>query len=183
MRRWVLFIALIVSICTVGYAENIDLSGMNTDALIELRNRIDDEISARVEKDNEVPLLEGYYVVGTDIAEGNYEIKDGSGPDDPQFNNGWIIYVFQSQEKLDEYVAALREYQSAYIDAQNAEASGKEASYPTSIYITDYLDNQVNIGSGESVRVALSNGQVMRVVKDNSRSDVTISKSTGLFMD
>ena len=183
MKKLALFMILMLGICIVGHAEEVDLAGMSTDALIELRNQIDDEITARVGTDNELSLPEGYYVVGTDIASGSYEIKDGAGPDDPQYYDAWTIYIFPSQEKLDEYTEALRAYQSAYIDAQKAEASGEEDSYPTNIYIKDYLDNQVNIDAGKTGRIRLSEGQIMRVVKSWGNSELTITKSKGLFMD
>ena len=176
------FVTCIFSIGSTGFAEDVDLAGMSFDDLMELRNRINDEIEERVGND-EVPLLEGYYVVGTDISEGSYEIKDHIEPDDTEYSNAWTIQVFQSQDRLNEYIGALREYEDAYFDSRSADSSSNEEVLPEQPRITDYLDDLVYISSGKSIRVTLNEGQVMRVVRSFSDSDLTIAKSPGLFMN
>ena len=183
MKRFALLTILVLSICLVGYAEELDLASMTTDDLIELRNQINNEIDARVETKDGLSLFEGYYTVGIDIAAGAYEIKDWTEPDDSQYREAWVVYVYPSQEKLDEYAAAKKEYDIAYEAAQDSEESGEDVSYPDFVDITNYLDDRVVIASGKTNRVKLSDGQVMRVYRSLGDADLTITQSGSLFID
>ena len=71
-------IALLVSFTlftTTANASSIDLESMTTDELIELKDKIHQEIMERVQDEGiEEPIYQGTYIVGEDIKPGKYVI-------------------------------------------------------------------------------------------------------------
>ena len=64
-----LVILLVLMVCVCAYAESIDLSGMNYDELLDLRQAVEMAIwNSDGWQEVEVPA--GIYVIGEDIPEG-----------------------------------------------------------------------------------------------------------------
>lgn len=75
-----LLLVAMLSICSVGFAESLDLASMSLEDLIALRKSVDAEIIAR-NGSVPSPIYRGMYVAGESIAPGMYTIKC---PDDGQ---------------------------------------------------------------------------------------------------
>lgn len=73
MKKLVALVLVFLSLVSVTSAETIDLSGMNYDELVALRNAVNEAIMERgYEKTVAVPA--GTYTVGVDIPAGTYTI-------------------------------------------------------------------------------------------------------------
>lgn len=90
---------------TTAYASSIDLESMTTDELIELKNKIHQEIMERMQdEDIEEPIYQGTYIVGEDIKPGKYVLvfrnSDFDKKDSDRFF-GCGISCYQNSENYD----------------------------------------------------------------------------------
>lgn len=70
--RKVLSILMVCALLVIpAFAEIADLSSMSLDELIQLRDALQNEISARIGSDS-MSIVSGRYIVGTDIKAGYY---------------------------------------------------------------------------------------------------------------
>lgn len=76
MKRALISLLVIFTLfTTTAYASSIDLESMTTDELIELKDKIYQEIMERVQDEGvEEPIYQGTYIVGEDIKPGKYVI-------------------------------------------------------------------------------------------------------------
>ena len=93
-----LLLVAMLSICSVGYAENIDFSTMTTDALLALREQLNAEINERIGDDANL-IGDGVYVAGVDIKPGMYQITCAASFDDREF----YVNLFESKENYQTY--------------------------------------------------------------------------------
>ena len=70
-RFWGILLAMAL-LCVPALAEEIDLSAMSLDELVELQMRVHSEIAARTAASEDI-IREGQYTVDQGIAPGNYE--------------------------------------------------------------------------------------------------------------
>lgn len=74
MKKVIAIFVLLLIVCSVAYAETVNLKGMTTDELIVLKTAIEQELIDRGEaKSIKVPA--GTYIVGEDIPDGKYSIS------------------------------------------------------------------------------------------------------------
>ena len=92
MRKLVLVLLLVLTVfCNMAYAEDIDLTSMSLEELVELHKTIDAEIDARIGCEESL-IPSGMYVAGKSINSGSYVI---SGNDD---HYGIDVSTFASEE-------------------------------------------------------------------------------------
>lgn len=97
MKKLSLVLVLILLFSTVcGFAEGIDLSGMSDEEISALYESTREELYNRqIVKSDE--LDPGCYIVGVDIAQGQYEVEGGN-------NQGLWFYVFDSSSLYEEFL-------------------------------------------------------------------------------
>lgn len=162
---------------TLGVAESIDFSSMSDEELLELSDSIHTELCTR----GLYPVLNvGSYAADEDIAVGRYQITEHS---DEDWSSAWRINIWKTADSRNEYQKAYSEYEAAYDKAKEDKEAGKDYSYPPEIVISDYCESFV-LPSQAAITVSIAEGEVMTVQKYYSKNGyLTISKSTGLFMD
>ena len=74
MKRFLAILVLVFMVVSSAYAEDIDLSGLSFDQLVQLQTRITMEMMQRDEW-QEVTVPEGIYLVGRDIPAGKWNVK------------------------------------------------------------------------------------------------------------
>lgn len=87
-----LFLAFLLSFCAVASAEDLDLSSMNLDELVELHKLLDAEIDARIGGKPSL-IAGGVYTAGKTIKSGMYAITCS----DVYNEDGMTIKMFTSQ--------------------------------------------------------------------------------------
>lgn len=71
MRKFLAILMLCLLLIVPAFAETFDLSSMSLDDLIQLRDAVRNELSARIGSDP-MTIVSGKYIVGTDIKAGYY---------------------------------------------------------------------------------------------------------------
>ena len=74
MKRFLAIMVLVLMVVSSAAAEDIDLSGLSFDQLIQLQSRITMEIMQRDEW-QEVTVPAGVYVIGKDIPAGSWSVE------------------------------------------------------------------------------------------------------------
>ena len=126
---------------------------------------------------------EGTYVVGKDIGEGTYVIKPypaGS------LGIGVLNYeIFINADAKKEYELALNEYNAAYKNAQAEKEAGKTPVWPEEVNESEYIvaSGRIDSEEGETGRISLKEGEILVFSHSWETVDITIQKTTGLFMD
>lgn len=81
----------------IGIAEEINLESMSFDALLSLRDKIDDELTKRLYAENVIQHIPiGEYICGEHIAPGRYLFTN---PDSKQRG----VRIFENKEMLDQW--------------------------------------------------------------------------------
>ncbi len=176
-RLFGLVLVFLLVFGTFGLAETPDLSSMSDEELLGLSDSIYAELSLR----GLYPVLNvGSYTAGEDIAVGRYQITEHS---DEDWSSAWRINIWKTANSRNEYQKAYSEYEAAYDKAKADKEAGKDYAYPPEIVISDYCESFV-LPSQASITVSIGEGEVMTVQKYYSKNGyLTISKSSGLFMD
>lgn len=94
MRR-ATFLIVIVLLISFGFcfAESIDVSNLKTEELFDLKNAIEQELISRDVYVSD-PMYPGTYVVGVDVAEGEYLFSF-----DPSLDDGFtLIRIYESED-------------------------------------------------------------------------------------
>lgn len=81
MKRFLVILVLVLLVVSSAAAEDIDLSGLSFDQLVQLQTRITMELMQRDEW-QEVTVPAGIYLVGRDIPAGKWNIKSS----DPKYS-------------------------------------------------------------------------------------------------
>ena len=176
-------IALIAAVSVLGspasaMAEGIDLTGMNVEQLLTLRQQIDEAI---LNQGGATVIDYGEYLAGRDIAPGSYTISVYSESD----LAGVYVSILRSSESKAQYEAAWNEYYNLKNEAEKIEESGGTPSYPVAPNNSDYyivLDDLVEVPGG-TYRVSLEEGQILVLSDWCDNVTMTISKEEGLFME
>ena len=168
---------------TPAFAADIDLSSLSVEDLIDLKDQIDDEI---YEKQGFIDLPYGYYIVGKDIAAGEYTIKPyGEGADNTDYS--WKIRIFISEDLRKAYDVADEEFTLKKVEAWKNQEAGFEMKAPDPINIYDYVTINEYIDFPREYTFSLEEGNVLYIDEDYILGDtkLVISKGTkkGLFMD
>lgn len=71
MKKILAALMMCILLAVPAFAETVDLSSMSLDELIQLRDAVQNEISARIGSDS-MAIASGKYIVGTDIKAGYY---------------------------------------------------------------------------------------------------------------
>lgn len=97
MKKLSLVLVLALLLSTVcGFAEGIDFSSMSDEEISALYESTREELYNRqIVKSDE--LDPGYYIVGVDIAQGQYEVEGGN-------NQGLWFYLFDSLSLYEEFL-------------------------------------------------------------------------------
>ena len=163
---------------TNAMAEGIDLTGMNVEQLLTLRQQVDEEI---LNQGGATVIDYGEYLAGRDIAPGSYTISIYSESD----LAGAYVSVLRSSESKAQYEAAWNEYYSLQGEAEKIEESGGTPSYPTAPNDSDYyiVHNDLVEVPGGTYRVSLEEGQILVLSDWCDNVKMTISKEAGLFME
>lgn len=179
----ILFLSLFlyVGLCATSLAESsVDVSGMSTEELIKLKDEI---ITELYNKAGLVSLPKGEYVCGSDIAPGSYVISLIKN----EYGSGSVkITVYASPVSRTQYEDAYKDYQLKW--ALLGEAVENNSS--VSIEVPEVFDSsQYYVSSyeayshaGDTIRVNISDGQLLYVDYDGSDFYVFIEQATGLFM-
>lgn len=158
-RCFSVLVCILLLVLSCGYAETtgmptVELSKYSTDELVELADQIADEL---FDRNGLVVLYDGEYVVGKDIAVGDYIITDHT--DDVVHRLD--ICVYKSESAKAEYEKL--QYSSEDYDWQ------------------DYYSYYSLYGKSD-VKVTLADGEVL-TTDGHGDCRVTIAKTTKLFMD
>lgn len=181
-----LFLVLLAVSSTASIAEGIDFSDMDIEELIEIRDAIEDEIVERGGEEAYIPMAEGDFIVGKDIAAGEYELRDeviNTFMSPYEGESGWRISVFPSESLRDEYDILYSEWETAN-DAYY-ELDEEERDYdsrPRQPDPDEYYERYDLPGCGW-IRVSIEDGEVLRIERASSREKLIIKPWTvGLFM-
>ena len=90
MKRFLAIMVLVLMVVSSAAAEDIDLSGLSFDQLVQLQSRITMELMQRDEW-QEVTVPEGIYLVGHDIPAGKWNIKSSNPGDGYGMNWGMAL--------------------------------------------------------------------------------------------
>ena len=165
-------------------AADIDLSSLSVEELVDLKYQIDDEL---YEKQGYLDLNEGYYVVGKDIAPGEYTIKAYGEAADGGVSNAWKIKIYKSEELRKEYETASNEYMLRYSEARANRDAGVETQFPEAINIYEYVLVDEYVDFAMEYSTVLEDGNVIYFDTTllHNKSKLVISQGTkkGLFMD
>ncbi len=163
-----------------GKSNILDLSDYNVEELLQIRDEVDD---ALYKKDGLVIAEEGTYVVGKDIGEGTYIIKPYPAGSLGIGVLNYVIYIDADAKK--EYEIALNTYNTAYKNAQAEKDAGKTPVWPEKVNESEYIIASGDIDSeeGETGRSSLKEGEILVFTHSWEAVDITIQKTTGLFMD
>lgn len=130
MKKKLVALLTAIAISTMPvYAAIPDIVGLTMDELVELRAAVNDAI---FENGGAVEIMAGIYVVGRDIAAGSYKlstIDDGS----------CVFYVFEGQEKFDEYKEVTKEHSETSREAESVakQAGAVYSKYPSGMNLID----------------------------------------------
>lgn len=96
MKRILSFILIIGLFSISSLAEELELTNMTYEQLVELKQAVDNEYYARPEAEPRI-LYPGYYVIGNEIPAGQYYLTVAEFGDEPSSG----FYVYESKEKKD----------------------------------------------------------------------------------
>lgn len=180
----VLLVVLLVLLCVPAMAEDdgegkLDLSSKTVDELLNLQDAVS---KALYQKGEMVILPTGIYVVGRDIAAGNYLIKTHSSS---EYGDGIIVNIYKTEQAKAEYESAENAYDYALKLAQYNYEYEREFEIPEEIDTAQFFALKMEIGSPESLKITLEEGQILECSLGYSRKDVrlTIEKYGTLFMN
>lgn len=79
MKKMLVLLLVLLSLASIAFAEStIDLSAMNEEELVSLRNSINAELATRNFAEKEVNVPPGTYTIGVDIPAGAYTLRTDS---------------------------------------------------------------------------------------------------------
>lgn len=117
MKRFfcVLLIALLLCFCGALAEEEMDLQAMGTDALLQLRSRIDEELTRRISGQSGA-IYDGIYICGVDIRPGMYRILCQQATD---AEYSCTVNLFLTRDDFQMYARSrLLNYTYRYFEAQ-----------------------------------------------------------------
>ena len=160
----------------------VDLSGMNLEDLLQLRQDVD---AAILTNNGAVILQAGDYIVGRDIAAGSYVISFYQNKSNHSYGK---IIVYTSVDAMKTYDTALNDYQLqvGIIDSNikngiEVSLADKPEKFDYSKYIVTNIYERFAVGS--SYRVTLEEGQVLHIENNTNDMYCTIEQAKGLFMN
>ena len=185
-------VGVLVLVNTMVFAEDIDVSSFSVEELIQLRNEIssytieelvklrNDIDNLIAENDGKVVIQYGDYVVGNDIAAGNYVISIFSleGED----SSGGAYVTVQKYEGAAEDLDVIR---NKYYEAHEKIEAGEDADLPEIPDMGEYyaLEEEL-IKTGQSLKIKLEDGEVLQLRDWTGKIAITIEQvDKGLFMD
>lgn len=161
---------------TFAYAEGIDLASLSIEELVQLRNDLTDELFNR---SGGVPLAEGKYVVGKDIAPGAYTVVEC---EDGTWSRLTVYLTENSESELEKAEDAYRKARNAFFNSEDTTVTEE----PESIDYTQYYRLNDLYDRVES-RIRLDEGNVLDVSilrpGEGTNPLLIFKTSTGLFMD
>lgn len=173
-------IMLVLTFClvfgTFAYAEGIDLTSLSIEELAQLRNDLTDELFNR---NGAVPLADGKYVVGKDIAAGAYTVVEC---EDDTWCQLYVYLTSDSESEMKKAEDAHRDVLVAYLDPENTEVTEEPEDVNYSLYCrkTDMYDRM-------EARIVLEEGNILDVSilrsGEGTNPLIIFQAPTGLFMD
>lgn len=95
MKKALAFILILLAVTIPAFADTIDVSSMTTDDLIELKNSIFSELKNRIGELDHAHIVDGEYLVGTDIDAGIYELFRNE-----DYEDSSSIWIYASVEDM-----------------------------------------------------------------------------------
>ena len=145
MKKLLVVFAAMLVMCTNGFAESIDLSGLSLTELIDLRTQV--QLAMWETEDwQEVEVPQGLYQIGVDIPAKHWNIKAADGLD-PAISYGDTL----SPSGMDiEYSRGIW-----YMEILSGQGGWRESSFP------NQYPNSVNIQLQEGTYFLVENGSVI----------------------
>ena len=95
MKKALALILILLVITIPAFADTIDVSSMTTDDLIELKNSIFNELKNRIGELDHAHIVDGEYLVGTDIDAGAYELFRNE-----DYEDSSSVWIYASVEDM-----------------------------------------------------------------------------------
>ncbi len=181
-----LSMVILLIFCSGAYADAVDIENLSDAELLEYNITVGKEMAKR---GLGTVLPGGEYLVGRDIAAGQYRIKRFEFPD-----HGYSVYisVYKSAELKEQYLIDFANNRQAQEDAQrkieliqNGESDEKieDIVVPPDLNDANYkvIINKTLDGNDE-ISITLEEGQVL-TVQQSVNVVLIIEKATGLFME